>query len=158
MHVAPDVSASLARRFTPRPTTYNGTPMRSRIEAKYARWLDEHNMRWEYEPQCFASARGQYLPDFLIHDVNILGTPRRLYVELKPVPSAITRDVRNKAAIIWDSEPDAFIAFESTNCLVEVHMPPDVAHAALMMQWARTAPDWDITLVAPLDLSWWRAS
>lgn len=48
-----------------RPTKYKGIDMRSRLEAKYAQYLDGQSLLvWEYEPNCFASERGQYLPDF----------------------------------------------------------------------------------------------
>jgi hypothetical protein len=47
-----------------RPTTYNGIEMRSRLEARVAAWLDDVGIPWEYEPRAFASAQGQYLPDF----------------------------------------------------------------------------------------------
>lgn len=47
-----------------RPTTYNGVKMRSRLEADYAAFLDSAGVRWKYEPECFAGAEGQWLPDF----------------------------------------------------------------------------------------------
>lgn len=56
-----------------RPTTYKGVKMRSRLEAGYAQWLDRWDFTWEYEPECFASERWQYLPDFLVRNVNLLG-------------------------------------------------------------------------------------
>lgn len=76
-------------KIAARPTTYKGIRMRSRLEAGYAAWLDKWGFTWEYEPQCFATERGQYLPDFLLHNVPIVdGDPRRntesVYVEVKP--------------------------------------------------------------------------
>ncbi len=75
-------------RLAARPTAYKGIQMRSRREARYAVWLDKWRFRWEYEPQCFASAEGQYLPDFVIHSVAVLGSDvaarQDVYVEVKP--------------------------------------------------------------------------
>ncbi len=64
-------------RYKARPTIYNGIQMRSRLEARYAAHLDAKRATWEYEPSCFASPKGQYLPDFLING--------SIYVELKPI-------------------------------------------------------------------------
>jgi hypothetical protein len=47
-----------------RPTVYKGIQMRSRLEADYAGCLDRAGSRWAYEPECFASESGQWLPDF----------------------------------------------------------------------------------------------
>lgn len=49
-----------------RPTIYAGVQMRSRLEAEFARWLDGKDVPWDYEPNCYADASGQYLPDFVI--------------------------------------------------------------------------------------------
>lgn len=69
-----------------RPTVYNGVQMRSRLEAGYAMWLDSVGARWDYEPECFATEEGQYLPDFVIRDMWVLWDDRvtDLYVEVKP--------------------------------------------------------------------------
>lgn len=144
------------RGLIARPTTYAGTSMRSRLEARYAAWLDNVGINWTYEPRCFASPEGQYLPDFRLDGVEWLGSPRRVYVELKPTPAAITREVRAKAAIVFANEPDAFMLFESPGCLAELHCPPSLGGTRLTVTWARTAPAWAPSLVAPIDLSWWR--
>lgn len=47
-----------------RPTTYAGVKMRSRLEAGFAQWLDRAHLAWSYEPRCYASKKGQWLPDF----------------------------------------------------------------------------------------------
>lgn len=63
-----------------RPTLYKGIRMRSRLEADFAAFLDRHGDQWEYEPQCFGSDSGQWLPDFSITETT--GSP--VYVEVKP--------------------------------------------------------------------------
>ena len=72
--------------FTPRPTTYKGIKMRSRLEAGFAQWCDGEYppIPWEYEPACFAGDDGrQYLPDFKIR-MELVGEVRSFYVEVKP--------------------------------------------------------------------------
>jgi len=105
-------------RFKARPTTYNGVEMRSRLEAKYAAWLDRQQITWEYEPQCFATDEGQYLPDFRLHGVKIMGSNRRVYVEVKPLVTFGSTEALRWARIIWASEPHAFL-------LIEVRELPD---------------------------------
>lgn len=112
-----------------RPTIYKGIRMRSRLEAGYARWLDEtFPGSWHYEPCCFADDHGQYLPDFVVDDVVIVveGTPRRLYIDVKADlraaafvgPPQQGTDVYEmgvfaRMQIILESEPDAALAVAS---------------------------------------------
>jgi len=97
----------MADRYTPRPTTYCGIKMRSRLEADFARFLDQGGFSWVYEPQCFASPRGQYLPDFLI---SSCGFP--WYVEVKPadLQGGLIEGVLEKLEIIWESEPASLLS------------------------------------------------
>jgi hypothetical protein len=107
-----------------RPTVYRGVQMRSRLEADFARQLDEWDLQWTYEPQCFASTEGQYLPDFLVEHKG----GRTEYVEVKPAslfdfedyggevvhdeeayPGAEVDPVLRRMTIIWDSEPEAIL-------------------------------------------------
>jgi len=69
-----------------RPTIYNGIKMRSRLEAGFAAWLDRHHFEWEYEPYALATEDGQYLPDFVIHNVFAAwrSEPVTVFVEVKP--------------------------------------------------------------------------
>lgn len=111
------------RLLKARPTTYNGIAMRSRLEARYAAWLDARKYRWEYEPMCFANEHGQYLPDFVIHDVTFL-TPKLVdvYVEVKPIAMSNDRldDLIRRQEAIWATHPHAVIVIEvaATNQLV----------------------------------------
>lgn len=86
-----------------RPTVYKGIKMRSRLEASFASALDSLNgVTWTYEPQCFADATGQYLPDFLVdHRDGDLD-----YMEVKP-PTADTGEALRKMHVIRSSEPSA---------------------------------------------------
>jgi hypothetical protein len=49
------------------PTLYAGVLFRSRTEARWARFWDELGIKWDYEPQGFATTTGiPYLPDFAV--------------------------------------------------------------------------------------------
>lgn len=53
-------------------TEYKGYRFRSRLEARWAVFLDACGVKWEYEPEGFDLGDGlYYLPDFLLHDVWI---------------------------------------------------------------------------------------
>jgi hypothetical protein len=121
-------------RFKARPTTFNGVQMRSRLEARYAEWLHSYGLDWEYEPRCFASSGGQYLPDFLIRDVWFLSDKRDVYVEVKPVMP--TEDIFERMSVIWASEPDALLALESVDeQYVWVRTPPALSTNRWRFEW-----------------------
>ena len=94
-----------AKIFPARPTVYNGIKMRSRLEAKFAATLDAVGERWAYEPNCFASPDGQYLPDFAVVSDGV-----ERYIEIKPGYLAddleAIRKIQIRMEIIWASEPD----------------------------------------------------
>ena len=52
-------------------TMYEGFRFRSRLEARWAVFLDECQLRWDYEPEGYeimlAHRRIKYLPDFWLH-------------------------------------------------------------------------------------------
>lgn len=119
-----------------RPTTYNGIRMRSRLEAGFAAWLDWIGFEWEYEPQAFANAGGQYMPDFLLHDVVNTGRDcdtGPVYVEVKPQPCETDRALRDRMAVIWDSEPLAA-------CLLTWPMPGGGSDQVLLSQDEERTP------------------
>lgn len=84
-----------------RRTSYAGILMRSRLEASFAAHLDELGMEWTYEPHCYASIEGQYLPDFQIEKDGLT-----LFYEIKP-PTADTRKALERMHVIRASLPQA---------------------------------------------------
>lgn len=58
------------------PTVYEGVQFRSRLEARYAMFFDEHRIRWAYEVEGFEIDGVRYLPDFWLAD-------SRAYFEVK---------------------------------------------------------------------------
>ena len=98
-----------------RPTTYKGIQMRSRLEADYAAYLDRRDCTWEYEPVCFASDEGQWLPDFLRPGKT------RMFQEIKSAHLLKREEdetsflfvvnrvdsILKRMTIAWQSDPDA---------------------------------------------------
>jgi hypothetical protein len=83
-----------------RPTVFNGIPMRSRLEARYAARLGDPRY-WTYEPRAYADATGQYLPDFELGDVGH-------FIEVKPTHE-LAWNAAKRARIIFSSVPDALV-------------------------------------------------
>lgn len=115
-----------------RPTVYKGIKMRSRLEAGYAAWLDRHAFNWEYEPCAFTDDSGvQYLPDFRLSGVSVLGRdkPATVYVEVKPAGwedyDTYTHLV-GRLSTIRRSDPDALV-------LIETPQDDDLVHAATLV-------------------------
>lgn len=122
-----------------RPTTYRGIPMRSRLEARFARYLDVTGADWKYEPRAYADATGDYLPDFEV-------TERRhhVFIELKREmdPELIENaDVLARAMqrmeVILESEPDASLMVVTGD---KALLRDDGRWQAIDYPWTRTVP------------------
>ena len=50
----------------PIATQYAGCEFRSRLEARWAVFLDTLKIEWQYEPEGFETPAGRYLPDFYL--------------------------------------------------------------------------------------------
>lgn len=76
------------------PTRFAGCHFRSRLEARWAVWLDTVRLEWKYEPQGFNLGReGYYLPDFYIPELDC-------YLEVKPQePDGGDKPCRQAAAL-----------------------------------------------------------
>lgn len=60
------------KRLPSRPCEYKGYQMRSQLEGRIARRLDEFDIKWEYEPQGYKMSDGTcYLPDFYLPEEGI---------------------------------------------------------------------------------------
>lgn len=59
------------------PTTYNGITFKSRLESRWARFLDLLTIEWRYEPEGYEWDGVRYLPDFWL--------PKgEMFLEVKP--------------------------------------------------------------------------
>lgn len=133
-----------------RPTIYRGTPMRSRLEAGFAQWLDDNNFTWLYEPQAFAGRRGQYLPDFVLRSVRCswLREPADVYIEVKPAAFPGTdadamdawESLMRRMAIIWETYPDAVVALATPEQEDDRSAYPSVGVLDLSLSPARYDP------------------
>lgn len=71
-------------------THYAGCRFRSRLEARWAVFLDELHIDWEFEPQGFELPSGRYLPDFRV-STGMEEVPD-FWIEIKgPIPD--TREI-----------------------------------------------------------------
>ena len=98
------LKAIFAGIIDPKRTWYRGSWMRSRLEADFARHLDELRIVWRYEPAVFGPPGQGYLPDFqlLRH-----GDPPT-FVEAKPTLREVA-GAKRKMAVIWKDYPDAVL-------------------------------------------------
>ena len=99
---------SILSKLKPRQTIYAGITMRSRLEASFAQFLDARERDWTYEPKCYASPSGQYLPDFEVH---MHGEPV-LFVDVKPADTDPAETLA-RMHIIRASVPGASLAVVS---------------------------------------------
>jgi len=60
------------------PTRYLGIDFKSKMEARFAKWCEDNNQRWPYEPEGLTDGKQSYLPDFYLPDSKMI-------VEIKPV-------------------------------------------------------------------------
>lgn len=75
--------------------------MRSRLEARFARYLDITGATWVYEPRAYGDQTGDYLPDFEIRERG-----HRVFVEVKPTTDPeILEKAMGRMEVIWSSEP-----------------------------------------------------
>ena len=59
------------KNLKPIETSYNGYLFRSRLEARWAVFLDAMGIRYEYEKEGYQLDAGWYLPDFWLPELNI---------------------------------------------------------------------------------------
>lgn len=81
-------------------TAYGGYLFRSRLEARWAVFFDELNIKYKYEPEMAEVGRifvQNYIPDFYLPDIDV-------YVEIKG-QTPTEREIRKAAGWVDDSGP-----------------------------------------------------
>lgn len=83
------------------PTEYKGITFRSRLEAQWADWFDDHDIKWEYEPEGYKlpwkNSTIKYLPDFFLPEMNSFFEVKGVMEEFdKEKLFALARAVRNE--------------------------------------------------------------
>jgi len=58
--------------INPKPTKYNNTQFKSKLEAQWAQWLDEKNIEWKYEEHKVDLYGKWYLPDFWLPEIRTI--------------------------------------------------------------------------------------
>jgi hypothetical protein len=101
-----------------RPTIYKGIQMRSRLEAKFAEWMESNGRTFNnenrpsmpgefaYESECYADETGQYLPDFVLMGGGDYGAT--IYYEVKPSNADFDAALK-RMHIIRSTHPDAML-------------------------------------------------
>lgn len=143
-------------RFAARPTTYKGVEMRSRLEARYAAWLDKAGATWTYEPCAFADGASQYLPDFRVDHVQLFARDHTVYVEVKPTAEQAL-DAIDGMTPIWASEPDAILVVEA-GCQSWNGMCAGLIGGNVRMwplAWCRSEGGLALVPIAPGHRGWW---
>lgn len=69
-----------SRPIAPIETRAYGCRFRSRLEARWAVFLTEAGLRWEYEPEGVVLDAGHYLPDFRVTRDKVV-----IWLEIKPM-------------------------------------------------------------------------
>jgi len=79
------VKRPVGQEITAKPTTYRGITFRSRLEARWAIYFDNHPLidDWTYEPRTFKDPQTgwEYTPDFVLK----MGTVMAGWLEVKPL-------------------------------------------------------------------------
>ena len=80
--------------------------MRSRLEGRFARYLDNLGLEWTYEPRAYGSPAGDYLPDF-----EVAHNGRSVFVEVKPTIGDLdtVEKALERLTVIWASIPSAIL-------------------------------------------------
>lgn len=99
------MNAPAGYQLAARPTNYQGTLMRSRLEAKVAAAFDAAGIPWEYEPHALADGDDQWLPDFRVGTAN----GSRAYVEVRPTLELLTGDLARYTRIAAACDPAATV-------------------------------------------------
>lgn len=87
-------------------TQYKGYRFRSRLEARWAVFLDHLGKQWEYEPQGFdLGAAGWYLPDF-----HISGS-EECWLEIKPDQEPTKADSDKWIAFTEQAQTPIYVSF-----------------------------------------------
>ncbi len=75
----------------PIETFYKGYRFRSRLEARWAVFMDTAGWEWAYEIEGFETSGGRYLPDFRVYNYGADDVPNQpLWMEVKPRLDGIT--------------------------------------------------------------------
>ena len=107
------------------PSIYRGVKMRSKSEAKFAEWCDQHELKWAYEPEGFCAGGQSYLPDFYLSEI-------RTFVEIKPL--IFIKECSKMLPIIASPQMYGF-------CFLIVDMHPKMTPLYFWEEWCDECSD-----------------
>lgn len=114
-------------KIKPIETNYKGYRFRSRLEARWAVFLDALGIDWEYEKEGYdLGDKGWYLPDFY---TKMVDAPCGWYIEIKG--DVNDKEGISKAAFLDNNPPD-----DSFGCLIlrNLEYAKPFNHTALAVQ------------------------
>lgn len=87
-------------------TYYKGIKMRSKLEAKFAVFLDALKINWMYEPKSFVLSNGiTYIPDFYLPELNTwVEVKGKIEEHNKKVSSLFTSENKQELLIISNNK------------------------------------------------------
>jgi hypothetical protein len=91
--------------MTALPTVYRGIKFRSRLEARWAHFLDALDVDWQYEPQGYTACDVAYLPDFWLSNVASRGVPGGLFLEIKPCRPTEEEEIKARMLALGSGRP-----------------------------------------------------
>lgn len=104
-------------------TVYKGYRFRSRLEARWAVFLDSLGIKWVYEHEGFETSSGWYLPDFYLPEWY-------LWAEIKPGSPSDDHFVKPQAFVIEGKRHLMLISGNPWPDEYEItFMPPDIEQA-----------------------------
>ncbi len=98
-------------------TEYRGRRFRSRLEARWAVFLDALGLRWEYEPEGFEFDGLRYLPDFHVAEIG--------WLEIKPLKEPTQDELKKCSAFATNIETMYMLCGEPKLPKVETGKPSD---------------------------------
>lgn len=109
-------------------TRYRGFRFRSRLEARWAIYLDQLGVPWDYEREGFDLGSRWHLPDFWLPQ-------QRAWLEIKPREALDTPDATATAALLAaQQDADAFVVYGDPADYVAHWFVPS-GHRAPPVQW-----------------------
>lgn len=87
------------------PTIYRGIKFRSRLEARWATFLDAIGADWQYEPQGYTAGGVSYLPDFWLPEVASRGVRGGLFLEVKPCAPTEAEQIKARMLALGSGRP-----------------------------------------------------
>ena len=94
-------------------TQYKGYKFRSRLEARFAVYLDALNASWEYEKEGYSlPVNGNYLPDFLV--TSFPRSDRPFWLEVKATEPTRKEIYKLRELCVLTKTPGAFFVGSTT--------------------------------------------